>query len=283
MRGAAITQERKRREDARIDNWLWLYLDREGRNFPADSLARDDVRAYLAETVGVNIYGESIVDSLVKNDVGRYFLPLESLSWISEDERQISWLRSYLSSRLNVRVEPSPPSLFGKALIVALIDLYWVDIDTKARDISEMKVRWNEHLKSDSIFKWFKEEERSRCELARNWLIKNRESQAHRVPAISTYSELLMFFDGLTENIAEKKMDVIAIKRQWSQQKRRKERAEAGETQINFEISVKAISTLDGLAKKYGVSRAKIIEALIQFEAIKGLYLPEKIKMISWD
>ena len=73
---------------------------------------------------------------------------------------------------------------------------------------------------------------------------------------------------------------VEAIKKRVSQQQYRKKMAD--KKQCNLVLSNKTILDLDKLAAKYGVSRPQIMETLIQFETERNIYLPEKVKAISW-
>ncbi|MNC82874.1 hypothetical protein D3C75_1365720 [compost metagenome] len=54
-----------------------------------------------------------------------------------------------------------------------------------------------------------------------------------------------------------------------------------GKKQYNFLLSDKAIKHLDKLAETYDLKRTQILEVLIKMEAEKGVYIPEKLKIIQ--
>ena len=51
-----------------------------------------------------------------------------------------------------------------------------------------------------------------------------------------------------------------------------------GKAQYNFVLSDKAIVSLEKLASRYEVSRARLLEILIEMEAEKNDHVPEKIR-----
>jgi hypothetical protein len=139
-----------------------------------------------------------------------------------------------------------------------------------------MERAWNDHLKSDSMFNWFKKEsEASRCQFAWEWLVAKRPSDTAGKPSISNYNGLLNFFDGMPTSHAEKKLDVIGIQRLWTQQQSRDRKKESGVSQYNFWLSDQTISDLDALATRYGFTRHQIIATLIRCETMNNKYLPE--------
>lgn len=272
MEGRIVRELQQRVIDTRLNNWLWLYLRQNGLILSADSFGAENVRAYLSSRVT-----EVEVHRLIGRISQQYLLPQETFKWIMEDERQINWLDSYAFRVLKVNLYPCPPGLFGRNLIIAKIDLSDQELGVKSGTVDRMRMDWNEYLKSDTIFEWFKEgEEVLRCELAWSWLVENKGEKTYGRAPISNYTDLLMFFDWLTENVAEKNLIVSAIKKRWSQKEYRKKMV--GKKQYNFVLSDQAIMKLDRLAAQHEVSRPQILEALIHFETENGSYLPGKTK-----
>lgn len=277
MRGAVIDEQRRRVAEARIDAWLWLKLSSERYNLPLDSFGAENVREYL-----FNCTNSRRVHELLEVESRRRILPIDQLQWIKDDERQIDWLLSYVSKKFGVNFYPSPPTLIGKDLLLAKIDIYEIDLDYKSGAIDKMRVDWNEYLKSDIIFKWFKDkEEAARCAFAWDWLVEHKARGTYGQNPINSYSELLRFYDWIDVNDAQKKLDVASIKRKWSQQKYRS--GLKGKSQFNFVLSDQTIVDLDKLASRYETTRPQIIEALIKMEAAQGIYLPQKVKKTPWD
>lgn len=270
MRGAFVDKEIRRVAEARIDTWLWLKLNRDGCNLQFDSLTEENIRDYLFNQVG-----RPRVEHLVEFESKRRLLPIEKLSWIKDDERQINWLLSYVVRKFNVNFYPNPPTLIGKDLLLAKIDIYDLDLAYKSVAIEKMRIDWNEYLKSDINFKWFKEkEEATRCEFAWDWLVEHKARETYGYNPIASYVELLSFYDHIDVNEAQKKLDVTSIKRKWSQQKYRA--GLKGKSQYNFVLAEQVIADLDKLANRYEASRPQVIEALIKMEAAQGVYLSKK-------
>jgi hypothetical protein len=263
------------RADLRINTWLMLTLLKEGVSLPLNSFEDRDFRERAATVVS-----EGRVHSLLEAARQR-LLPLERFAWITEDERQLKWLSAYIEAQLKFRLYPIPVSLFGRDLVLASLDFIDCDLIDKAQIIEKMRFSWNEHVKADSIYKWFKgEAEALRCAFAWEWLLEKKGAATYGRDRISSYADVLIFFDSLRDDIAQKKLDIGAIKSRWNQRRYREKLV--GKQQYNLLLSDKAVVELDKMATKYGVSRPQIIEALIEYEAKKGLYLPEKIKMITW-
>jgi len=276
MRGEAFERYQQKLAEVRIDNWLWLIMRFEGASLPLESFGKEDTRSYLINSA----YGRR-VQELLRDFAGRRILPVNELEWIANDERQINWLRSYFKNIFKLEINP-PPGLVGRELIVTCVDLLEVDLGDKLRAVAQMNRDWHDYLKTDVIFKWFKgQEEPARCEFAWNWIIKHRQTEAQGKAPISDFRELLMFFDSVVANEAQKKLDVAAIKRNWSQQKYRE--SMKGKSQYNFVLTDRVIAELDKLASRYEATRPQIIEALIDMEAIQGTYLPQKIKKTSFN
>jgi hypothetical protein len=276
MRGEAFERYQQKLAETRIDNWLWLMMRFEGAILPLESFGKEDTRRFL-----INSLSGRRVHELLRDFAGRRILPINQLEWITDDERQINWLRSYFKNIFKLEIDP-PPGLIGRGLIVTCIDLLEVDLEDKSRAIAQMNRDWHDYLKTDIIFKWFKgQEEAARCEFAWDWIMTHKQTEARGQPPISNFRELLKFFDSIEVNEAQKKLDVAAIKRKWSQQKYRE--SMKGKSQYNFVLTDRVIAELDKLASRYEASRPQIIEALIDMEAIQGTYLPQKIKKISFN
>lgn len=276
MRGAAIDAIR-RREEARVDTWLWLQARKDGANLPIESFGIENLRQSLA-----GFMPEQRIEQMIEFGRNRRILPIEQLEWIKDDKRQVNWLLNYTANILRINFYPIPPSLFGKDLLLARIDSYDMELDYKFSAVERMRDDWNEYRKSDIIFEWFKgEEEAARCAYAWDWLVKRKPRETYGQDAVTSYPELLRFYDMTGVNAAQKELDVKKISRNWSQQKGRENQKD--KKQYNFTLTHQALADLDKLAKQYEVSRPQIIEALIKMEAAQGYYLPQKAQKTSLD
>lgn len=264
--------------DLRVNTWLWLYLRGAGSNFSPDSFMATGMVNLITSAISSGIRSMN----QIAFDQRRSLLPEECFTWIVDDERQIQWLLSYFIKRSGFGIYPIPPRLFGRNLLIASIDLWVAELDQKSIAVSDMKQDWSQYKQNDNIFDWFKDKDEAlRCELAWNWLKPRNEFSMFGLSPIFSYENLLIVFDRITTNQAEKKIAVDAIKKRWSQQRYREKLT--GKKQVNLILSDKAIFGLDKLAAKYDLSRTKVLEILIQFEMEKSVYIPEKMRMINFD
>lgn len=276
MRGTVVDAIR-RREEARFDTWLWLQARKDGANLPIESFGIENLRRSLT-----GFMHEHRIEQMIEFGRNRRILPIEQLEWIKDDKRQVNWLLNYTANILRINFYPIPPSLFGKDLLLARIDSYDIELDYKFSAVERMRDDWNEYRKSDIIFEWFKgEEEAARCAYAWDWLVKRKPRETYGQDAVTSYPELLRFYDMTGVNAAQKELDVKKISRNWNQQKGRENQKD--KKQYNFPLTHQALADLDKLAKQYEVSRPQIIEALIKMEAAQGYYLPQKAQKTSLD
>lgn len=267
----------RRREETRFDTWLWLEARKESVNIPIESFGIENLRQFL-----IGFMFEQRIDQMIEFGRNRRILPIERLEWIKDDKRQVNWLLDYTANILKVNFYPIPPRLFGKDLLLARIDCYNIELGYKLSAVERMRDEWNEYQKSDIIFEWFKgEEEAARCAYAWDWLVKRMPRETYGKAAITSYPELLGFYDMTGVNAAQKELDVKKISRNWNQQKGRENQKD--KKQYNFPLTHQAIADLNSLAKQYKVSRPQIIEALIKMEAAQGYYLPQKVKKTLLD
>lgn len=261
----------QRLAERRFNTWLWLAARKDGANLPIESFGTENLREFLTRFLRWQR-----VDELIEVVSQQSIIPIEKLDWIKSDARQINWLLDYTSNTLNINFFPIPASLSGRELLLAKIDFYELNYSYKLSAIEKMRSDWNEYLKTDGIFKWFKDEEVARCAYAWDWLLQDKPRETYGQGAITSYEELLRFYDRIGVNAAQKELDVKKIRNNWNQKKKRENKKD--KQQCNFELSRQAIFDLDKLAKRYEVSRPKIIEALIKMEAAQNYYLPQKVQ-----
>jgi hypothetical protein len=260
----------------RLDAWLWFYLNRDGGGFALSEFDGPIMRDRMADFISSNPYIHESIDAAKT----KFLLPDEFFTWIKED-RQIKWLIPQLRMLSNVGTaeyfQLKPPRLKGRALLIAMVDIWTVDITEKERALEYLKSAWTEHKKQDQIFRWFRDEESAlRCAHALNWLWKNEATFTQDNPQIESYDDLLKFFDQTPFSKDEKLLRIEFIKKSWSQRKYREK--VVGKKQYNFLLSDKVISQLDVLAETHNLKRPKILEILIEMEADKGIYISERLK-----
>lgn len=263
--------------NSRVDSWLWLFLNQEGVKFPVHIFGGANMRHDMSSYV----LTKNRIEWLVQYELEKCLLPQKRLAWITEEKRQINWLLLYIQNKLRCNIVFVPPRLLGRDLVIASLDIWKKELGDKAFAVEQMARDWNQHKQGDRIFKWFKEkDEVGRCGLAWNWLVEKKSHFIYGEAPISSYENLLMIFDHLQMSEAEKKIDVDAIKKRWSQQQYRKKNT--GKKQCNFLLSNQSLDKLEKLAVKYDVSRAKVLDVLIQRESERGVYLPGEVKVTSF-
>lgn len=263
------------RLNARFDRWLWFYLNDLGADFDPNEFDGPAMRDRMADFIADRTWEKGQIAA----DKSRRLLPDERLAWITKDDRLHKWLTKHLKEEIGIRRITPPPRLLDRDLMITIVDVWNTDLSSKMAALNDLEFSWSEHRKQDHIFRWFRDTDSARrCILAWEWLRKNEPALTHLSPAIECYDELLKFFDMTRFSKDEKVLRIDAIKKRWSQQKYRENLA--GKKQYNFMLSDKTISRLDELAKAYDLKRPQILEILVQVEAERGLYLPEKMKML---
>ena len=267
------------RQNTRHDIWLWLYLNQHKRaRFDAStcngSTMRDEIARFLKRKT------ENLKDIASQKD--RFLVPHDYLKWIEEDERQHRWLLRRIEELTELRPTQGLPSglvrLNGRNHLIAILDLWDVDIAKKADEIERLHNRWLRHKAGDRAFEWFedKKDGLKRCKCAWEWLEKHHVSIFKNQLPINNYKELLLYFDEAELGRNEMKAIIQTIKKRWNR-KQFDERT-ADKKQINVMLSKTAIELLDTLAKKHELKRAQVLELLITMESEDGVYFTSRLK-----
>lgn len=265
------------KQNNRHDIWLWLclnYHEKVGLD-PATcngTTMRDAIAHFLKRNTHM-LKG-------IKREKDRFMVPDDHLKWIDGDERQYQWLLHKIEDITDLRRSRGLPRglvhLTGRNHLIAMLDLWHVDIADKADEITRLRKDWLRHMAGDSDFEWFedKKEGAQRCKCAWEWLKKNRLSLLSLREPISNHQELLMFFDQAEYGPTDQKAIIKEIKQRWSKKQHGERTMAAGKKQVNVELSLTAIDLLDELAKKHDLTRPQVLERLITMES--GLGMIEK-------
>lgn len=267
------------RQNTRHDIWLWLYLNQHKRaRFDAStcngSTMRDEIARFLRRKT------ENLKDIASQKD--RFLVPHDYLKWIEGDERQHRWLLRRIEELTELRPTQGLPSglvrLNGRNHLIAILDLWNVDIAKKADEIERLHNRWLRHKAGDRAFEWFedKKDGLKRCKCAWEWLEKYHVSIFKSQLPINNYKELLLYFDEAELGRNEMKAIIQTIKKRWNR-KQFDERT-ADKKQVNVMLSKTAIELLDTLAKKHELKRAQVLELLITMESEDGVYFTGRLK-----
>lgn len=201
-------------------------------------------------------------------------IPKKHLEWITNENRLVDWLKRELQKETTHNQFNHPFSLSGKEFPIAVLDVWPRDLTEKTSLIKSLEQRWKEHKAHDKRYAWFKDDDQ-KCSLAYEWLQKNAYLAIFRSP-ISTYEDLLIFFDNANYTPEREELYIGKIKKLWNQRKYRN--TLKGKAQYNFVLSDRTIEMLDKISEKHEISRARVIEILIEIETQKDLYISEKLQ-----
>ncbi|WP_420030614.1 hypothetical protein ACN429_02425 [Pseudomonas oryzihabitans] len=255
----------------RHDIWLWHTLATFEKDFdssPFHGINRDHIAQYLeAKPELVTELLQKRILQLVSN---------RELTWITDDPRLVLWLTKEALNATKYVLDPHCLDLAGRDLPIAILDVWPRDISDKRYIIKKLEQKWLQHKARDKKYAWFKDEDQ-KCSFAFEWLERNAPLFSCQTGQ-ETYGDLLIFFDGAGYTADREELYIGKIKKAWSQSKYRS--SLKGKAQYNFVLSDKAIEALDRLSIQHEISRARIIEILIEIETKKGLYVTEKLKTV---
>ncbi|MBT8768747.1 hypothetical protein [Metapseudomonas boanensis] len=212
---------------------------------------------------------------LIPSEKDQYLVPDKYLSWIAEDERQHHWLFRRVND-LTGRVLPRGlVHLTGRSEIVAMLDVWQMDIEEKALEIERLHDHWRRQTARDTQFEWFadKKEGAKRCVCAWEWIEKHPLKIRSRALPISNYNELLVFFDQTELGPSELKLVIREIKKRWH--RLALDERNPDKKQVNVMLPTAVITQLDELAERHSMKRAQVVEALVRMEAETGMYLTD--------
>lgn len=277
----------------RVDNFVWISLCQAGVNpqlwqtthFPqqqcCEILRKDPT---LLESLKFAVYST--------------WIPDRDLSWLTDSERQVSWVERYIKSAMQPAQTnfPSGPAawvlfddriphhLTGSSRAIALVD-YWsycsvADMSQRRNAVKSMEIAWCHQQKLDRSFDWLDGEggDHRRIwfweKLLHHFTIVPRDN-----PPPNSHGSLLSIIDQLGIYPAELTLFNQKARGQFQQQQRRA--SSKGKRQCNFVLQERTISKLDSLARKFGITRTDVIELLIQQEALNPVHTTERLRRLS--
>lgn len=258
----------------RRDIWLWFSLNNYGCNLGPLESSGPGIRDKMANFLN----GNQWLTDKIKQDQTIQLLPDESFKWFNEGNRQIEWLKSKVAEASGYQWLNSPSNLHGMDLLLSIIDRWPTDITHKQLVLNDIKARWETHKKGDKVFRWFRDNDQKSV-LAWEWLSKNSSILVDYQRPFETIEDLLIFFDNSYYTPEQRDLYIEKIKKRWGQQKYRENLK--GKSQYNFVLSDKAADNLEKLASRYEISRARLLELLIEMETEKNDHIPERIRTLK--
>lgn len=255
--------------------WLWLWLSSDNR-VAADALPPFEScggGTMLEAILGILDATPTILSTEIRWAMDAQLLPEEQLSWITQDERQLSWLLRRLRGELDY-LPLEIVRLTAQEGLIARLDLSDATLAEKQSLMADIHRDWRAHVVRDSDFDWFLgKEEAERCKCAWEWLERRYLGLHHFRQRFDTYQGLLQFFEQEGLERARQQEIVRKIKQRWSRQQLDVRNPDC--KQVNVMLPTATISKLDQLVKQHDMTRAKIVAKLIGDEAEKGLYFAE--------
>lgn len=255
----------------RHDIWLWYTLLFYETTFNPNDYFDTGMRDKMARYLQTKPWR---VDELLK-ERRKQLTHKRDIDWITENRRTIEWATREIQCSTEHSQLDYYFDLTGKDLPIAILDVWRKDVTQKTKLLRDLEQRWKSHKKNDNLYAWFKDDDQ-KSQFAWDWLVKNSFAATLGSTPFETFEDILIFFDKANYSAEQKELYIGKIKKGWSQKKYRENLK--GKAQYNFVLSDKAIDSLEKLASRYEVSRARLLEILIEMEAEKNDHIPEKIR-----
>lgn len=260
----------EQKQNNRQDIWLWLCLCRyEKADLDPATCNGTTMRSAIARFL---MQRTDLLKGIIRQK-DRFLIPDDCLTWVAGDDRQYQWLIGRVKGVTALNLPRGLVHLRGRNRLIAMLDIWDVEIAKKADEIEYLRKQWLKHRAKDGDFEWFedKKDGSQRCKCAWEWLQKNRLPPLPQRTPISNYQELLIFFDQADYGPTDQKAIIREIKQRWSRKQHGERTVAAGKKQVNVELSKSAISLLDELAKKHELKRPQVLELLITMESERGM------------
>jgi len=287
-------------QSSRINNWTWHYLVN-FHNFPRNSSER-----YLDRDAMADFIKAQRIESIVHNRFAKSLLPDAELQWISNNERQISWVMRHLGihtaflndqeaaqnffsqyvkwgipTLINTNDPPQHiftiPGLNHQSLIYLVIDLNHQDLSRKRFIISSTKNEWEIREERDKIFDFFADSSPEKFQILKS--TTQKELKDRLIPNLNNpdINHILTSFDLVAISDIEIR-SLVAKCRTIYNQKIRRSKPDA-KRQCNLLLPESTIVQLEKLARKHGFSRSEVMEILIKNEHKHEIYLKERVEL----
>lgn len=260
----------------RVWNWVRLFLSFPhwafgGFRYPSTYTSSDAAR---------HIHSIQGLAETMRIEVREAFLPKNRFSWLVDDVRQNAWMLRYLKTLPvpgYLDAIDASGFLSGRQRIIALFDVHLSKGEAKENCVDFARRAWEMQRQKDKVFDWFRDETGSAGhELMWAWLGTRYPRVSLNPSVVSSHEDLLSFFDENPLGELEIRMMMVDIKKSWSQKKYRAKLKD--KRQCNFILKEKTIAQLDKLAEKYDLSRAELLELLINAEARQEVYITQRLQ-----
>ncbi|WP_369989570.1 hypothetical protein [Pseudomonas xanthosomatis] len=262
--------------DRRFTNWLWAFIRNKLQHIDLGELGSPGMRDRMAEL----IISQPGLKQSIENQKNSDLLPEQSFQWITNNKRQNAFLIRKLTEENRDNHVGAPENLAGRDLTIATIDLWQTGLIHKSAIANQLRSEWENHTKSDHLFKWFDgPDEKEKLNTA--WEITKGKYSTFTFHQSQPQEkdDLIILLDSPLISTSDKILLMNSIKKRWSQNKYRAKMT--GKKQYNFILSDKAIKRLDKLADKHDLKRTQVLEILLKMEEEEGVYIPARLKQLA--
>ncbi|MBD9574834.1 hypothetical protein IB260_05890 [Pseudomonas sp. PDM23] len=252
---------------------MWYFLADKGlANYNTSVIDNSELSNWIINS----LHAKSVNLEWLRGQQLEFILSSDHISWITEDRRLNHWLSKQLCEKMGI-IFFKHPELTWRESAIALLDR-WTS-STKILATNKLKFEWEELKKLDKKLDWMKGPDgQEKLQTAWAWIVKNRPYNTTLKSTPTSIPALIEFFDDTFLHNADREICIAAIRKRWSQHAYRKK--QENKKQYNFILTDSAVKRLDSFCKKYDLSRAHILEILLQAEQERnGQSIEEKIKI----
>ncbi|RPZ80701.1 hypothetical protein IPC544_23760 [Pseudomonas aeruginosa] len=164
-----------------------------------------------------------VTTDLLEGNQNYLLIPKKHFSWISESERQLSWIKRRLPREMAAERIYSP-ALSERDLLIATIDCAESPPRGKTSFLANLKRAWDEQQQLDQQLDWIKERnEREACLRVWEWLSKHLSNHVFPNSRPGSHQRLLQTLDTFTWPPLERAHCIATVRRLWRQKLRRQE------------------------------------------------------------
>lgn len=225
-------------------------------------------------------------------EVGTYLdqnlLQNSSFDWIAATGRQAMWLLRELEksnmllpdfteqrSKSRILRQTNVAGLNDKETLIARLDYSSKRLENKLRTLNHLREDWDVKQINEKPFSWYtidRRQEKQKCECAWLWYSTKKDPQRTSIrspPKLSTLEDVLTYIDSVGYSTEEALYHLEQIKKKFKAQQVAANRK--NKTQTNLAISNETRKMLDTLARQHRMTKADIVELLIQNAHERGM------------
>lgn len=254
--------------DPRFFNWLCFYLCLEGGDGFARKLeASASKYMCVASELKSGGFSPRHISSLWEDSM----IPSQDVAWFESDKRFFEWFVGGLDGKWEALSRKNPLKLNCRELCVAVVDL--MSSMNSAVLLKNRQQRWVGIKGHKGLVSWIEGgDEKRKIE----FISRAFGGEGLEIPdaGVQGFDDFMFWIDRSgfrrleIENISTK------AKRSWQQQSYRGDGSKR--KQINMMLDIDVVKKLEILAAEHGLSKAKIVQVLLEEECSRRLYISKR-------